>query len=355
MIWQRHFFLQTLKAMFFTFVALALLYVFIDYASHTKLFHGSHSAGSAWLYYSFSLFIILPKLLPFCFLIASLAVLWGASSRHELLALYSAAASKRSILKPFIALGILCALLLYANDEFIRPKAVQYTSRIEEQHAKKRRQTKYIRGVELLPLSDGSAALFRDYDKKNGYLKYVLWIRSIDDIWGIEQFPLTGGDVDSKAQGVFHFTRNLSGVLTLDPKQVQVQAPAASWDDPNVWVALTDPQDLSLSNLFHRLPKEASGDKEVLIASAFFYKIVAPWIALLAFLVAAPYCFSIQRGAAVFSFFSLAIFGLVAFFLILDAFSQMAALHILTPFAAMAIPIGCLGAIATRNLIKLNA
>lgn len=344
-MWQRYYFRDAVKTALFFFASFAALYVLIDYSSHAKLFHGAE-VSLGWsgfiLYYTGQLAIILPLLLPFAVAVATLKVLLGAVSRYEAVALMAAGVPRRRLQAPLIWLCLAGAALLYIDEQFVIPPAARYIKHIEDSHAAERRKGQYKEGVDNLPLGDGSTVLFRGYDASRGILLKALWLRTIDDIWWVDSFPLGGGtiEVDKSGEGrVRHFLRDSNGALTAADSIEQAVIAPVRWDDPQVWVALTDPSDLSLSELWRRQPSEPlKSDKETAIVTAFYYKIILPWISLFAALLLAPSCFIFSRGFRSFALYSFALFGVVVIIVCFDTTMLLAKRQLLSPMAAMGMP-----------------
>lgn len=344
-LWQRYYFCEALKTSLFFLACFSLLYVLIDYSSHAKLFHGAE-ASLGWigfiLYYTGQLVLILPLLLPFAIAIATLKVLLGAISRYEAVALMAAGVARWRLQAPLILLGFGAAIFLYIDEQFLLPPAARYIKQVEESHAAERRKGKYKEGVESLPLGDGSIVLFRGYDSRRGVLFKAVWLRTIDDIWWVDNFPLNGGTLDSDKSvegGVRHFLRDSSGALTVDDSSEQVVVAPVHWDDPLVWAALTDPSDLSLSELWQRLPNNPlKSDKEIAIVTAFYYKIFFPWISLCVALLLAPSCFIFSRGFRSFALYGFALFGVVAIIVSFDTAILLAKRQLFSPMTAIGVP-----------------
>lgn len=358
-IWQRHFFRSAVKLVFLLLAAFAFIYVVIDYSSHLKLFHGSHShlgLRGFVLYYAAQIAIVIPMLLPFCVVVASARVLAASHSRFETVALLSAGVSKRRLLRPFLFLGLFAALFIYLDEQFFIPKASYYVEKIEESYMKVKWKNKYVEGLQNMALEDGSNLLFKRYDVENERLKDVLWVRSIDELWRLDLFPLSGGLLTNDGQTNRHFTRNENHALIRTDTLDSVAIPKIKLEELAVWTALVDPNNLSLMELGRRyLQVDESDDKGAFIKTVFLYKMGIPWIGLLAFFAIAPGCFYFGRGSSVFLLYIAAIFGLVAFFIVLDSFVLLARQQMIAPLYALALPFLFLLSLALWRRQKINS
>src|SRR6185503_19712701 len=122
MIWKRYFFKELLLTFTFVIAASYLLYVVIDYATHTKLFQQKELPLwhlSIYYFYQFSKHAEI--LLPVALLISTLKVILTANVQRELLILMSAGISVKKITLPFLLFGLGITTLCYLNFEYLQP------------------------------------------------------------------------------------------------------------------------------------------------------------------------------------------------------------------------------------------
>ena len=168
-------------------------------------------------------------------------------------------------------------------------------------------------------LENQSYIIFQDYDSIKERFVDAYWIRSIDDIFRMKYlYPFKETPV---GEYVDHLQRNQEGKLILQDSHQTKVFPEIHFNSHKLTETLTQPQDLSMTALHEKRPAATKNlsEKEAQILSVLYYKIVIPWLCLLAVIAPAPVLRSFHAPAAVFFIYALSIFGLVAFYLIMDA------------------------------------
>jgi len=352
-LWERHFFYRTAKVFLFCSLCFALLYILIDYSTHAKAFHHSSlHGGQIALYYAGQLAIVLPQLAPFSLLLATLNVLLAASTHRETVALMTAGIARSTLITPALLLSMAVICCLYVDEQFVIPTAAGYTNKVNDSYTAERRKGKYVEGIKQLPLSDQSFVFFRKYNREKNTLQDALWLRSIDDLWKVEELPLEGGLLLGSAR---HFVRDDAGFLTLEPFPKRILLPAVHLEDPDVWTALINAHDLPLQQLWQQhtflTPKS---DKEAFIATALYYKVAAPWLCLFVILIPAPSCLLFSRRNRHFALYACSLFGLVTVSILMDAAQLLAKRQVIPPLWAIGLPMALLFSVALWRYLQLK-
>jgi lipopolysaccharide export system permease protein len=103
---------------------------------------------------------------------------------------------------------------------------------------------------------------------------------------------------------------------------------------------LIDPDTFSLSELLEELYDISStpDEKESKLLTAFYWKLMMPWLCLFAILAPAPFCMTFSRNFSIFLVYVCSLFGLIAFYMLMDAAQVIAKRQVLTPFWAICGP-----------------
>lgn len=341
-IWERYFLWEVCKSTLFFLFCFYGLYVLIDYASHSASFH-RHHIKFQWLEVALYYFCEFAKrvevLLPFALLIATIRTLSALNVHNELIALMSSGISMRTLMRPFVFLGLFCTFLMYLNIEIILPIAMKELKLIDDRRELQKAKHRQKAAAQHLSLEDESTVIFQRYDSSQNFFFDAYWIRSIDDVYRIKYLYPNNLTEDRIPTGKFvdHLVRDAQGQLvvmeTLDTKAF----PNMRFNDQILLETITSPEEESLSELWNKLPeaKPILNEKESRILSAFYQKLAMPWLCLLAIMGAAPFCVRITRNLPIFFIYAGSIFGLVAVYLILDAAVLLGERQALAPFWAI--------------------
>lgn len=341
MIWQRYFLKELMKVFCLFLCCFFGLYVIIDYASHTSGLPGHHMQVSwkdLFFYYGYIFIGRSEILIPLALLIALIKTLCTLNVRNELVALMASGIKLQVLLRPFLFVGLFCTAALYLNEQFLLPTALTHLQRIEDATKNAKRQKNQITSVQNVLLADGSVILYQSYDTANERFFDVYWIRSIDDIYRMKY--LSPNAEAPLGRYVDHLKRQASGQLART-EAFDVRAfPEMQFNAEQLQETLMNPDLLSIQKLWHQLPKasEAYTEKESQTLAAFYWKIAIPWLCLLAIIGPAPYCVRFSRQLPIFFIYVCGIFGLITFYLVLDAALIVAQRQVVEPLAALGVP-----------------
>ena len=336
-IWERYFLRETIKVFLFFLACFYSLYVLIDYSNHAASFKHYHFGIFDILkFYAFEFVAKMDVLVPFALLIACVKTLCSLNIHNELVALMASGISLKRLLFPFLALGLLLTCLMYFNTEILKPMAFKYNTKLDHSRAKAK-QKKYT-PIQQIVLEDGSPLIYQDYNSSTQQFFDVFWTPSIDDFYRIHYLSLTeegplGIEVD-------HFQRNPEGVLILKDSFPEKKFNSISFNKKQLFDPVSIPEASSLSNLKKKLPvhNQELSEKEAYLLTTFYYKLALPWLCLLAVLAPAPLCIRFSRTLPVFFIYALSIFGLVAFYLVMDATAILGERQMFQPAVAIWLP-----------------
>lgn len=340
-IWKRYFLKEFLSYFFFFLFVFYGLYVLIDYSSHASSFHYSHSLFKIYeiaLYYLFEFIEKMEVLIPFGLLLATIRTLTNLNIHHELIALMASGVKIKTLLRPFILVGASMVLLMYINTQFWMPYALQSMNHIDQKHRHQKNKKNQDYFIKNLALKDNTTVIFQNYDAIEKKLIDAYWIRNIDEIFRIKYlYPYH--DIPT-GRFVEQFKRTPNGELTISSTFDSKEFPEMRFHKRDLFQGMLSPEDESLTDLWKKLPSQSviSSEKESEITSVFYHKLIMPWLCLLAVIGPAPFCVRYNRRLPFFFIYALSIFGLVAFYLILDATLVLGKRQILEPWLAILVP-----------------
>lgn len=354
-IWQRSFFFKTLAVLFFFLFAFWTLYVLIDYASHTGTFHHqSHfNFKDLTLFYTGELIRRSEVLLPFAILIATIRVLTRLNVRNELVALLAAGISMKKLLRPFIWVGLCGVLFLYLNEEFLLPWSMQNARETLENKAADRSTHAEAAAAHQVQLEDGTFLIFQQYGRTENQFYDVWWVKSIDELWRLK---VLGGAAPHTAIGGEVLKRDKRGALISVEKFKERDLPDIKFNQKRLLETLTPPEDLSISELAFKLmshsEKEASSQKEARVETAFWRKMLLPWLALFAVIGPAPLAIVFSRRLNVFFIYTVSLFGLFFAYIVVNAASTLSERQVFSPMVAILLPFCLIASLLSLHWFK---
>ena len=340
-IWERYFIKEFLKIFFLFLTCFYAIYVIIDYASHTGALasHHIHIKGVELFRYYFYVFASQAEILiPFALIIATIKTLCNFNTNQELVALMASGVKRKTLMRPFIFIALLLVFALYLNEQFLLPPALKRLHRIEDSTKHTRSHNHLNLAAKTLILDDGSLLVFQSYDSSTEQFFDVYWIASLDHVYRIKYLspasPPTGYFVDE-------LMRQENGDLTFKESFQELKFETMRFNSETLQSTLVDSDLLSLGELWEKIPKHFNEDlseKESKLLASFHWKLAIPWLSLLAVLAPAPFCMRFSRQLPVFFIYVCGIFGLLAFYLVLDAADIVAKRQVVKPFFALWIP-----------------
>lgn len=342
-IWERYFYQQLLKNAGLFLLIFYGLYILIDYASHLSGVNYHHSKlkmGEFLLHYLSEFSLRADILLPFALLIGTIHTLCQMNLHSELIALLAGGYSLKRLLRPFLLTGLIGVALLYLNNEIFLPKALKNISRLDTKYAKSRSKNQNLTMAESIRLDNGALLIYKDFDRASQQLFEVYFLPSLEEVWRIE--ILEPFSHPPQGYGVDYFKRD-EGVLAYQNSYATSPFPSMQWDEKKLSETLTLPKELPLSTLMQAPPESAQAEENEKAArtlTALYQKLALPWLALLAIIGPAPFCLRFSRQLPVFFIFAFSIFGLVAIYLVMDAFIMLGERQVLSPSTAIFAPMG---------------
>jgi len=340
-IWERYFFREILKIFLLFLICFYGLYVLVDYSTHVQSFQNYRfTLPDIAAFYGYEFVRRMDVLIPFAILIASIKTLCNLNTHHELIALMASGINLKRILRPFVIFGSLFTLILYLNSEFMLPKTMEYRKSVEQARSMAKQKKFNNRLIQQLTLSDGTSLIFRYFDPGSEKFFDAYWIRSIDDMYRIHTLSLSS---PPSGASVEHLQRNGEGKLVVVHFFDQTTFPEMIFNKKILLDTASSPGDRSISDLNRHILNQTSvtSEKDAEVLTTYYYKLGLPWICLLAALAPAPFCIRFSRSMPVFFIYAFSLFGLFAFYLILDAGAILAERQVISPALAIWLPFGC--------------
>lgn len=356
-IWERYFIKQALKVFFLFLFCFYGLYIVVDYASHTSALphHQTQIPGQELIRYYLFIFASRAEILiPFALLIAVIKTLLTLNTHQELVALLASGVSLKRLMRPFILLGLVCTALLFLNEQFLMPQALKKLRHIEDSNKNSKRRHHPEIAVNPVVLADESLLLFQSYDITKEEFFDVFWVRSIDDIYRMTS--LTHGHVTPQGKWVDHFVRQPNGELAQVAAHELKAFPDLHFNEKALQSTFLDPDALKITELWSQLPvgQEAANEKESKLLTSFYWKMMIPWLCLLAVIAPIPFCVRFSRQLPIFLIYVCGVFGLVAFYLLMDATLIIAKRQVLAPLWAIGVPFGAAFAVFGWRYLRMR-
>ncbi len=339
-IWKRYFCFRFLEMFFFFLFSFYGFYILIDYASHTGILSSHSSHWKEMIVYYFYLFAMRAEILiPLALLIAFIHTTTSLNLHRELAAFMASGFDLQKLLRPFLFIGIGCVALLYFNEEFFLPHALEKLRRFENQTKHKRNRNVLPIAAHQIGLEDGSLFIFQTYDPQKKQFFDAYWVKSIDSIYRMKYVtpsPLHG------AQGIFvdHLTRQANGELLQTASYPTFSFPDMHIHQTTDSSLFFDPDIFSLSDLIRETSRITSSwnENESKAMTALYWKLIIPWLSLLAIIAPAPFCIRFSRKMSPFFIYISALFGLIALYMFLDAAQIVSKRQVLSPIWTLLVP-----------------
>jgi lipopolysaccharide export system permease protein len=313
-LWYRYFFFRFLFFILFLSAICFSLFIIADLLSHIKDVVDPKTKWSCWgLYYLSMLSYRLDMLLPFSIACTTAIVLSRRIRNNELIPLLNAGLSLRAISRPFFAVSVLCSL-----KESLKESSNQL-------------------GIVLG--KKGSRLFFAQHNKKLQELHDIFWVRSPDTVLHIEKLSYFS---DRPPEGFYVdlIKRDSKGRMHKVTSYDSLELPELSLSQKELKMATANPHELSIFQLAYLVPRFGASQSERAIESsiALYQKSLFPLLALLAFLIPAPFCLRFEKKVpqAVLLFFSLAV--LFSYLIIVQAFVVLVRAPICLPTLILLLP-----------------
>jgi len=358
-IWERYFVKEFFKVFFLFILSFYGLYVMIDYSNHSTSFHHHHSQfqWGEFITHYFGEFVKRAEvLIPFALLITTIRTLCNLNVHNELVALMANGMSLQKLMRPFVLIGIFFTVLLYVNTQFFLPNSLKSLRSLHESHTRAKKQLS-PQPIQYLILEDHTRFIFQYYDSTTESFFDSYWIPSIDDVYRIQNlFPNSNSTNIPSASFVEHLVRGQDGNLIQTESHITRLFPEIKFNKESLFNTITEIDEKSITELMEQMPevKGELSEKESHLLTSLYYKLVMPWLCLLAVIGPAPYCLRFTRMLPVFYIYAFSIFGLVAFYLVMESAALIGEKQLFSPLLSIGIPFSAIFIFCLWKFIRLR-
>lgn len=346
-IWMRHLFSQLIQTFLFFLISLFALYVIVDLSVHGIRFFSKSAPADIALYYFYTLSTLLDLFLSLSFLLAVMRVLFALNTGRELVALQMAGLSKQKLLLPFFLCAAILSPICYMNSQWISPHAQEWTDGFKLSHKPKKHRSTNIH-VYSSPLEDGSELVYQRFDPDKKELFDVFWIRTPQDIWHMKTLQI------EKLQGLYvnHFTRNGAKQFEKSESFAKREFPDLPWDENTLRHRFVAVENRPLSTLCAQALTDST--ERASLFSHLYYKIFVPLLPFLILFAIGPLSLRFSRSQSLFLIAAFAIFGLIAFKIILDGMLILGENQVLPAILAIGGPIALVLGCALPSFARMR-
>ncbi len=337
MIFNRYIFRSIFSVVFLFLGCIYFLYILIDYSSRVSAQALLRFDLSTLSFYYLALFIrSFEVLFPFSLLLGVLKTLQMIQRQNGWIAMLSSGAPLRRLLLPFAVAGLAGTALLYLNEQLLLPRALRELNYVENVYFHKGEGVGDTNDRVSVRLSKGSRLYFYSIDPINKELGDVWYLPVWGEIWHMEKFNVgskMGTHVDHFLQTKDVPFAHQNSFLEHDFESIDFQ-----WSD--LMEMVSSPSSYSITGLVHKLAYEtemgAAERQETRVA--LLAKLLMPWLAFLVCIAPLSYGITFSRQSLFFWIYLVAIFSLLAFYLVMKSSIILASASILSPFLAIGIP-----------------
>lgn len=335
----RRYLYKNLLQVFFLFLSGAfLLYSLIDFSTHSaELTSAGVKTHQLLLHYGFHFLKRLDVLLPFAVMLSSIRTSTKLNTSNELVALLSSGVSFKRLVRPILLFGLLGTVFLYLNNEYGQPKALKKLQMFEDTYYQEKSLSDSAREVFSFFLEDQSQLIFKHYDYAERQFIDVFWVRSLDEVYRAETlFPHASEPIGTYVEVMTRKGDNLILEATYDTfifREMKI-------DEDNLSHLIMESKMRPLTALFKQIPRSGTklSDQGAEILSAFYQKLLTPWLSLLWALLPLPFCIGFSRSLPTFRIYTLSIFAFISFYTLLDACYILGESSLYDPFIVIGAP-----------------
>ncbi|MGH7889468.1 MAG: LptF/LptG family permease [Thermodesulfobacteriota bacterium] len=352
-LWRRYFFKEIFKVFFFFLFGFFFLYSLIEYSTHMDDFFKEKNLqlGEVVFYYLNQFLKRLDFLIPMALLLSTIKVLTTLHGRNEWIVLQTAGLSTRKLLRPFLTVACACSLLGYLNFEYFLPSALRHIDEFRIAHFHSSHLTQRRELIHLIPLKDNTKLLYQLFDKEKNALFDVLWVKSLDEIWRIKY--LNADPSNPTAEYADHIVRNAAGFLEKTESYPKVLLTDLKWHPRMARKGLVPFDQRSLSELYRmKYNTKANPYEAPKIGTALAFKLAIPLISPLLVIALAPHCLVYSRQRHLFLIYALGLFGLFAFYMLLDSLTILSDNGVITPTLAVFVPLALFASFFSWRWLK---
>ena len=337
-LWSRCILYKILKLLGLYLMGFYALYSFIDYSTRMHDFskNPSLSVINIGFYYSQVFIKRLDIILPLAFMISLLKVMLDMNKKRESIALFTSGLKKTTFLKPMLICACLVFTFLFLSFEYLTPKALINVESFENKYFLKQTSSRSI-SPQFLRLAPEGIIIYALFDPKTNQYQDVFYLLSNHEIWKMESLSLHDLAIGRDAE---HFILNQQGQFALTEHLPQVVFNDLHIAYDSAALNFLTIECGSFSFLITSLKKISHFDKNLSakITSQIFYKIAVLFLPFLITMVCACFGLVFSRKLPIFMIYAMSIFGMIGYFLMMDAAIILGESQILPTYLALFSP-----------------
>jgi len=338
-IWERYFLKEILKIFFLFIFCFYGLYILIDFSSRSATHYaGKFSMIEMIKLYGFIFVQRMDILISFALIVAGVKTFCSLNIRNEVVALMSSGVKLKRLMRPFIWVALSLVALMYVNEQFFQPTAFRHINLLKDKHMDDNTHLDLERNIQSLEVEDGGELIYHGYDSARKSFFDVYWLKGIDEIYRIKYlYPHEG---NPRGKFVDHFVRSPDGEMLLAESEETHDFLHMRFHPDRLRQSIVDPRQESLTTLLRHLPSGQTDldDTEARTLTAFYHKMLMPWLCLLAIIGPAPFCFRFTRQLPVFLIYLVSMITLVTFYLIMNSAMILGENQVFPPLIAIGAP-----------------
>jgi lipopolysaccharide export system permease protein len=319
-IWSRLVFYKIHMLLLVYLCGFFCLYSFIDYSTRWHDFSKNTSLklSEILIYYSQVFVKRLDIILPLALMIACLKVLLDMNKKRESIALFTSGLKKTTFLQPLLLSSAFASLTLFLSFQYLTPKSLLKIENFEQKYFNHSLSSLKTSKPHFLRLSNNSLLIYGAKDVSNTRFMDVFYLISSNELWRCASLTFEPSCLGCQAE---HFVMDEEGhfflkehmdVVNFDPLSIIYDS------------AIVNPLTIecgSFSFLLTSLKKIQGFDPQLKakISSQIFYKISVIFLPFLITMVCACFGLVFSRKLPIFMIYAMCIFGMIGYFLIMDA------------------------------------
>lgn len=352
-LWERYFLREISKVFFFFLLCLFFLYALLDFSTHMDDFFKNSRLQLIDMgrFYLDHFLKRADFLFPLALAVSTIKVLSTFNTRREWLVFQVAGISTKRLLLPFFYMATFCLAFNLLNFQLWLPSSLNHMDDFHAAHFKHSHRAKRKELIHLLNLRDNSKLIYQTYDSSKNALFDALWIRNNDDIWRMKY--LSADPQNPEAQFVDHLVRGKEGFLEKTESFDAYRFTTLKWHPQMTGKGLIPFENRSVKALLSLASSPSTTPYELpKILTQICFKCAVPFLSIFVIFAIAPFCIRFSRKSTPFILYAASLFGLMAFYMLLDDAVILGENSIVSPYFAIFAPFTILGALSTLIYIR---
>ena len=338
-LWVRVVLYKIFKLLGLYLIGFYSLYSFVDSSTRWHDFAKNPSLHFLEIVFYYILVFIkrLDIILPLAFMIALVKVFIDMNQKRESIALFTSGLKKQTFLIPFFFFSGIVSCCLFLNFEYLTPRSLLLIEDFEAKYFNASCSAKKNKTPYFVQLSNQKLLIYSHCTKPYSQYQDVYYIISPKELWKLSSVILNQNLEGFEAEQ--YLIQDNTVVL-------QSRQPSVVFDQVSVVYDSADLNDLtiecgSFSFLMKTLKKLAPYNCLLYakISCQFFYKITVLFLPVLITMICACFGLIFSRKLPIFMIYAMSIFGMIGYFLLMDAAIILGETQLLPSYLALLGPL----------------